>query len=828
MLEVALLGQLRVLSDGQPVRTLTPSRVQSLLAYLVLFHDRTTSRSRLAKILWPESTESQARTNLRKWLGELRERFPAANQYLDISGQRVGCRAVAFSLDVEEFESLVAEGSESALRQAVQLYRGDLLEDCSDEWLVPERERLLRLFLHATELLVEHLVARGAYADALSYANLLVSRDSGHEAGYRLLMRLHAAQGEMAAVQRVYKDCADRLREEFDLEPSPATLELYARLCGASSSSVSADRAANSGSYLRAPDVAKAGDRPDAETVASGMESAESRLFVGREHELQQFEQWLVQSPSSLEILDVHGPGGVGKSALLRAFARRARQLGREARIVNCDSILPKASALYRALASCTTATEAVHRLNSAGPMLMFDSFEALGALRRTVEVDLLPQVATTVRVVVAGRYPMSVRWPSDSPWQRVVRPLPLRGFSPAEGREYLRRRGLVDPAVASKMIAGTGGNPLALALAADLILHFGVGDLRRRGAWRLTVRFLVEHLLREVQAKQLRTLLECCAVVRHFDEATIAAICGRRNVSQAFQQICRLSVVHPTEHGLGLHEDVRRVLQADLHWRNPDRFRELRRLARNHYRQRALGATPEEKEWLVSERMFLWEHDLAQTLLFSDDEPDAIWLEPGAASDHEEIMDIWSEWVIHTFGIGTVPDFEREELERILTLPRTRVCVARGDVGQALGFSALVPVGEATVFWLRQSRILAKLFENPAVLQAVQDCDPARHSIWLIHHLAYRPFMHAEAVQAALLRDLMGPLAAGGIYLASVAHPQYKMLLHALGFRHVPESTNACNDPRNPVEGYILDLRDVGFETWIEGLLDRGAGPPS
>ena len=51
---------------------------------------------------------------------------------------------------------------------------------------------------------------------------------------------------------------------------------------------------------------------------------SEARLFVGRASELAQFRAWLDAGAAAPEILSVSGAGGVGKTALLRAFRRLA------------------------------------------------------------------------------------------------------------------------------------------------------------------------------------------------------------------------------------------------------------------------------------------------------------------------------------------------------------------------------------------------------------------------------------------------------------------------------------------------------------------------
>ncbi|HLL80946.1 MAG TPA: BTAD domain-containing putative transcriptional regulator [Ktedonobacteraceae bacterium] len=125
-------------------------RLQSLLAYLVLHRDVPQQRQRLAFLFWPDTTEAQARNNLRQLLYQLRLAFPATGM------QTLYWHSiVSFHLDVAEFEQAIAQAEDSAqgndrqalstaLEQADHLYRGELLPACYDEWILTERERLQR------------------------------------------------------------------------------------------------------------------------------------------------------------------------------------------------------------------------------------------------------------------------------------------------------------------------------------------------------------------------------------------------------------------------------------------------------------------------------------------------------------------------------------------------------------------------------------------------------------------------------------------------------------------------------------------------------------
>ena len=106
-LRIRLLGEPDLRLDGLPLSPLESARAASLLAYLLLHRKAPQSRQRLASPLWPDSTEPLARA----------DRAP--------------------------------DDGLAALREAVELYRGDLLEGGQYEWLLDERDQLRQRWLRA-------------------------------------------------------------------------------------------------------------------------------------------------------------------------------------------------------------------------------------------------------------------------------------------------------------------------------------------------------------------------------------------------------------------------------------------------------------------------------------------------------------------------------------------------------------------------------------------------------------------------------------------------------------------------------------------------------
>ena len=237
-LRARLLGSMALRVGERQLPPLDSARAESLLAYLLLHRDAPQPRRRLAFLLWPESTERQALTNLRHVLHNLRRALPEADRFLAATQRSLHWRPDASVwLDVTAFEEAVAraEGAAgddelAAWRDAVDLYGGDLLEGSYDEWLLGERERLRQHLLRALERLAELLAARGEHDQAIASAERLVRHDPLHEETYRLLMRLHDDRGDRARALRAYHACAAALERELGVEPSAATRQAYEAL----------------------------------------------------------------------------------------------------------------------------------------------------------------------------------------------------------------------------------------------------------------------------------------------------------------------------------------------------------------------------------------------------------------------------------------------------------------------------------------------------------------------------------------------------------------------------------------------------------------------
>jgi DNA-binding SARP family transcriptional activator len=211
-LRVELLGGFRLFADDQSVARPPGARQQQLIAFLVL-HARSApiQRQRVGGSLWPESSDVQALTNLRRELHHLREGWPMLDALIDATSRTLAWRADAkATVDVMAFEAAADHGfagDRTALLEAGNLYRGDLLPECTGDWIDADRERLRQRAKEVLTRLVALLEREQAFGDAIERAQQLVRLDSLDEDAWCALMRCHARRGQRATALHLYQRC---------------------------------------------------------------------------------------------------------------------------------------------------------------------------------------------------------------------------------------------------------------------------------------------------------------------------------------------------------------------------------------------------------------------------------------------------------------------------------------------------------------------------------------------------------------------------------------------------------------------------------------------
>ena len=238
MLRVTLLGEMTLEIDGRHLELPASRRARSLLGLLAL-EGRAHPRGQLAARFWPDVLDESARTSLRSALSALRRALGAdADRYL-LAGRDTVALAGPDQVwtDVGEFERLVTEGR---FEDALELARGELLEDLDDDWVYERRDEHRARVVALLERMAAAAQDAGDLAAAVALTRRQVTREPLSEEAHRELIRRLAASGDRSAALTTYRRLADRFASELGIVPSAATRELVERIRASDTTPLSA------------------------------------------------------------------------------------------------------------------------------------------------------------------------------------------------------------------------------------------------------------------------------------------------------------------------------------------------------------------------------------------------------------------------------------------------------------------------------------------------------------------------------------------------------------------------------------------------------------
>ena len=303
-LTISLFGPLSVLVEGQSLPHLRSRKAQWLLALLTLRNGRSVEREWLAGTLWPEVESSLAFANLRPILSELRKALGSQSERLQSPNRHtLRLDLTEAEVDVRDFDAAMISKGIPALERAVLLYRGPLLEGCSEDWVSQERSQREQACLQALNTLGTAAVEGGENEAALNYYRRAVTLDPLWDVAQRGLMVALDKGGDRNAALQVYREFAATLRSnDLRAVPGEETTALYQRL--RTEARQQAGVSSTDNEKQRNPEVVGYLPHPLTE-------------LVGREDERLDVADRLRRS----RLVTLTGPGGIGKTRLALAVA---------------------------------------------------------------------------------------------------------------------------------------------------------------------------------------------------------------------------------------------------------------------------------------------------------------------------------------------------------------------------------------------------------------------------------------------------------------------------------------------------------------------------
>jgi len=235
MVELRVLGALHLsASDRQDIESLVhQAKRAALLAYLATAVPHGAHRrDKLLALFWPELDLARARAALNQAVYVLRATL-GEDALVPRGDGALGVTDVVWC-DATAFEAALDAGRPA---EALALYRGDLLDGffISDapefeRWLDGERERLRQRASDGAWALAEAKAAEGDAFEAARWAKQAADLLPADEAGARRLMTFLHALGDRAAAIGAYEALAERLAQQYELEPSSETQALAAAI----------------------------------------------------------------------------------------------------------------------------------------------------------------------------------------------------------------------------------------------------------------------------------------------------------------------------------------------------------------------------------------------------------------------------------------------------------------------------------------------------------------------------------------------------------------------------------------------------------------------
>ena len=226
--------RLRVLGPVGVDPPVNGARRLAVLVYLALARPRGPhARDTLIGLLWPETDQSGARHSLRNALHALRQALgpdvivTTGDSLVGIDPLRVDCDALALEADV----------AAGRYEEAIARYHGELLQGFYvpeapefGHWIDGERRRLRELVQKAAWSHAEALRGGGESGRAVEWARRASALAPDDEISLRRLQQFLEDGGDRAAAIRAYDEFAERLRREFETEPSAETQALVQSL----------------------------------------------------------------------------------------------------------------------------------------------------------------------------------------------------------------------------------------------------------------------------------------------------------------------------------------------------------------------------------------------------------------------------------------------------------------------------------------------------------------------------------------------------------------------------------------------------------------------
>src|SRR6202046_2671714 len=257
-----------------------------------------------------------------------------------------------------------------------------------------------------------------------------------------------------------------------------------------------------------------------AATIADLIRRGRLTTLAGRDAELRLLRQ--VTAPGGPVVVYVHGPAGIGKTALVAALDACLEDADVRRLHLAAGAVEPTPTAILTALGRALghetrTVAELAAVLGTIKDVtvVMVDDVDTWRLAASWLRADLLPALPASTRFVLAGAVPPPPAWSTE--YGQYFLDIKLGALPRTESDAAVAAAGL-SAETAERIWQLSGGHPLALRRAIHAPRAGSLGTTRDAGD-------LANAILHAIGDSDLRRAVEACAIVRRANRALVSAI---------------------------------------------------------------------------------------------------------------------------------------------------------------------------------------------------------------------------------------------------------------------------------------------------------------
>ncbi len=536
-----------------------------------------------------------------------------------------------------------------------------------------------------------------------------------------------------------------------------------------------------------------------AATIADLIRQGRRITLAGRDAELGLVRQ--VTAPGGPVVVYVHGPAGMGKTALISALDACLEDEGVRRLHIAAGAVEPTPTAILMALGGVLdhkagTVAELAAALASSKDVtvVMIDDVDTWRLAASWLREDLLPTLPASTRFVLAGTVPPPPAWSIG--YGQYFLDIKLGALPRVESDAAVAAAGL-SAEIAERIWRLSGGHPLGLRMAIHAARTGSLGTARDAGE-------LANAILRAIGDSDLRRAVEACAIVRRANRALMSAILETEEPIplSLLETVEALPFATRDAEGIYIAEPVRRAIVEWMSGVEAERYQRWRKTAADWIVSRLRAAGRSGRWRHMADLLHLLEQPSLRNAFFPPEE-EAPPVEPARAQDFNQIFEI-SE-------LRNGPD-ERARIEVWAQCLPHRFSVARGSEGEVLAF----------YLFARQDDPhsgLGAIDPLFAVWQAHLAANPVDGEILFIRQMSARANgAHPPGRTACILdlkRNYIERWGMARIYCYAFADD--RDLLHRLGFRPLEQARTGLPDTM------VLEVPGGDIIGWMSALVDAG-----